>query len=236
MARSGSQAIPGPPEPPPEADPLFLPSSVRRELGELPPGRRETALRHLAGAARLLDEDPQAAHQHAMAARQLAPRSAYVREAAGITAYRTGHWADAMRDLRAYARITGDVAHLALLADCERALGRPERALALAAGSDAERLDRAARVELRIVVSGARRDRGEYDAALVALRGPDLDDPDVHPWTARLWYAYAAALLDAGQAEEALCWFEATATVDPAGATDATERAADLKRALFHRD
>ena len=51
------------------------------------------------------------------------------------------------------------------MADCERGLGRPERALALAASDDAEGLEPEVRVELAMVVSGARLDLGEPEAA-----------------------------------------------------------------------
>jgi hypothetical protein len=117
------------------------------------------------------------------------------------------------------------------MADCERGLGRPERALALAAEPDASRLAPAERVELAIVTSGARRDRGEMKAAVVALHGRDLDRSDVQPWTARLWYAYAAALADAGRIDEARQWFESVVTVDEAGETDAEEQIAALDAA-----
>jgi hypothetical protein len=50
----------------------------------------------------------------------------------------------------------------------------------------------------------------------------------VRPWTARLWYAYADALLDAGDAEGALHWFSAAADVDDEEVTDAAERAEAL--------
>jgi hypothetical protein len=115
-----------------------------------------------------------------------------------------------------------------LLADCERALGRPERALAVAADPDRAKLDRAAQVELAIVVSGARRDLGQPDAAVVALHGPDLDDDTVQEWTPRLWYAYADALLAAGRRDEAVQWFTAVTTIDEDGETDAAERLAEL--------
>jgi hypothetical protein len=124
--------------------------------------------------------------------------------------------------------MTGDPDHLPLLADCERALGRPDRALALGRDPDVKKLDPAARVELAIVLSGARRDRGEYDAAVVGLQGLALDDRQVRPWTARLWYAYADALLAAGRLADARRWFESVVEVDDDEETDATERLATL--------
>jgi len=205
-----------------------LPPAVRRELRGLAPVTAETVARHLVAAGRLLDTDPQGAWRHAQAARALAGRIGLVREAAGIAAYRAGEYGDALAELRAARRITGSPEHLPVMADAERGLGRPDRALAAAAEPDARRLDRAGRVELAIVVSGARRDLGQPDAAVLALRGPELEAPPA-AWSPRLYYAYAAALADAGRAEEARQWFTRAAAVDTDGETDALERLADLE-------
>jgi tetratricopeptide (TPR) repeat protein len=188
----------------------------------------DTVARHLVAAGLLLDEEPERAHAHAWYARSLAPRLAIVREAAGLTAYRTGDYAGALAELRAVRRMTGDPAHLPVLADAERGLGRPERAIELARDPDVRRLDPAARVELAIVVSGARRDLGQADAAVVGLQGAALDRDRIEPWTARLWYAYAEALLAADRRADARQWFEAAAAVDDDAETDADVRAAEL--------
>ena len=64
----------------------------------------------------------------------------------------------------AAARISGSPDYLPMMADCERGLGRPERALALATSAESGRLDREGKVELLIVAAGARRDLGQADA------------------------------------------------------------------------
>lgn len=177
----------------------------------------------------LLEEDPATAYKHAMFAKALGGRIGVVREAAGIAAYHAGEFAMALAELRAARRITGDFAHLPLIADCERALGRPERALTIVKDPDANRLPKASRVELAIVCAGARRDMGQADAAVVSLQGPDLDSDAVTDWSARLWYAYADALVAAGRVAEARQWFEAVASIDDDEATDAVERLQQLK-------
>jgi len=182
-------------------------------------------------AGRLIDDDPATAYQHAQAARKLLPRLAVVREAVGLCAYANGEWALALAELRASRRINGSVEHLPVMADCERGLGRPERALALAKSADAAALDRVGAVELRIVISGARRDLGQFDAAVVALQGRDLDRARRDPWSARLFYAYADALLAAGRLSEAREWFVAAAVVDDDASTDAIDRVGDLDAA-----
>ena len=213
---------------PADVSPRDLDRDAQSGLRSLPESLAEKVACHLVAAGRYLDEDPTRAREHAWYARSLAPRLAIVREAAGVAAYAAGDYAAALAELRAVRRMTGDASGLPIMADCERGLGRPERALALARDPEARSLDPAGKIELGIVVSGARRDRGEYDAAVVALQGPALDSDTLQPWTPRLWYAYAAALEDAGRKDEALRWFESVAAIDEAGETDAVERAAAL--------
>lgn len=206
-----------------------LDPAVRRELRLLPPVTADVVARHLVVAGNLLDSDDTAgALRHARAAKALAGRLGVVRESAGVAAYRAGEYAEALADLRAARRLTGSPEALPLIADCERGLGRPDRALAVVKDPAAARLPVAVRVELAIVASGARRDLGQGDAAVLALRGAELDADNVQPWTVRLWYAYAEALLAAGRRQDAQDWFAAAASVDEAEDTDAGARAAAL--------
>ncbi|MBI3688285.1 MAG: hypothetical protein HY241_13305 [Actinobacteria bacterium] len=184
----------------------------------------ELVARHLVAAGQLLVDDPARALEHARAARSRAGRIGIVREAAGLAAYHAGEWSEALAELRAARRLTGDPQHLPVMADCERALGRPERALRLATSAEADRLDQAGRIEMRIVHAGARRDLGELSAALLVLQGPELDRERLDPWRARLWYAYADLLVAAGRRADAREWFVAAALADEEGETDADER------------
>jgi tetratricopeptide (TPR) repeat protein len=201
---------------------------MRGELRSLPKDKADHIARHLVMAGELIDDDPETAYLHAQEARHGAGRIGAVREFLGLAAYRSGRYAEALTELRAARRISGSPEYLPILVDCERGLGRPDRALALAKDPDAARLDRAGAVELRIVLAGARRDLGQADAAVVALAGPDLDPAVVEPWTLRLWYAYADALAAAGRTDEAREWFNAVAGIDEDGDTDAAERTAAL--------
>ena len=175
-----------------------------------------------------LADDPEAGYQHALEARRLAARVGIVRETAGIAAYRAGHWAEALAELRAARRLTGRTSYLPMMADSERALGRIDRALGVVAEAARTRLDRETEVELRIVESGIRRDQGLADAAVVVLQLPELKERRFRPWSARLFYAYADALLDAGRTEQAREWFARAAAADPDEQTDAAERFDDL--------
>jgi tetratricopeptide (TPR) repeat protein len=179
------------------------------------------------------EEDHERAYQYALVARRLAARVGVVRETCGISAYQAGKWTDALTELRAARRLTGRAGYLPLMADCERALGRLDRALDLVTGPDARGLDRAVQVELRIVESGIRRDQGLPGAAVVALQVPELTDGRARAGSARLFYAYADALLDAGRDDEARDWFGKAAAADTDGETDAAERFEELDEFQF---
>jgi len=180
-----------------------------------------------------LEEDPARAYRHAQAGRRLAARVGIVREATGIAAYRAGEWAEALTELRAARRLTGRSSYLPLMADSERALGRLDRALELVTGPESRGLDRATAIELRIVESGIRRDQGLPEAAVAALQVPELKDGRTRPESARLFYAYADALLDAGREDEAREWFGRAAAADTDGTTDAAERFEELDPVVF---
>jgi tetratricopeptide (TPR) repeat protein len=175
-----------------------------------------------------LAEDPETGYQLAQEARRLAARVGIVRETAGIAAYRAGRWAEALTELRAARRLTGRTGYLPMMVDAERALGRLDRALALLAEPQAGPVDRATQIELLIVESGIRRDQGLPEAAVVTLQVPELTDGRLRPWSARLFYAYADALLEAGRTEEARGWFGRAAHADRDEETDAAERYDDL--------
>lgn len=188
----------------------------------------EKVARHLVAAGRLIDEEPQEALAHALAARRLASGIAPVREAVGLAAYHAGEWQTAIAELRTFHRIIGRQPHLAVIADCERALGRPERAIDLYRHADRTLMSPAEATELLIVAAGARRDLGQDEAAVAMLQVPELTGPST-PAQARLRYAYADALLAAGRTEEAHDWFSRAVEVDEEGETDAVERMLELE-------
>jgi tetratricopeptide (TPR) repeat protein len=225
---AGAPAYVPPPPLPEDVSASALDAQVRQDLRGLQKDVAESVARHLVAAGTLVDDDPELALEHARYARLRASRIAAVREAAGITAYLAGEWAEALGELRAARRMGGGPGHLAMMADIERALGRPERALELARSPEATELEPAETIELAIVAAGARRDLGELDAAVVALQQPELDPARREPWSARLFYAYADNLLAAGRDAEALQWFVHAANADDDGLTDADVRISEL--------
>ncbi|MET9669017.1 hypothetical protein ABZY19_27185 [Streptomyces sp. NPDC006475] len=206
---------------------------MRQELQSLPKGLAEDVARNLVMVANLIDEDPEQAYAYSKIALRLASRVAAVREAAGFAAYATQKYSEALAEFRAARRMTGSVELWPVMADCERGLGRPERAMAMAGEPEVQKLDKAGQVEMRLVAAGARRDMGQIDAAIVTLQSPELASNSVQPWTARLRYAYADALLAAGREGEAREWFAKALEADKDGATDASDRLAELDGVEF---
>ena len=206
-----------------------LDPAVRSALRGLDPRNSERVAAHLVAAGSLLEEDPEAALAHARAARDRASRVAAVREAVGVAAYHAGDFAEAVREIRAYRRMSGDQGYRAVLADCERALGRADVALRLVAEALADQPDADETLELRMVEAGARRDLGEDAAARLVLESafggrPDpsaLDAED--PARVRLAAAYADLLQAQGQEELAGTWLAAIAAADPDNLTGAVD-------------
>lgn len=188
----------------------------------------EGVAKHLVAAATLLEEDSDLALAHAEHAARRAGRVAAVREALGLVHYRRSEFNDAIREFRTAKRLSGSDHLLPYLVDCERGLGRYERALDLAASPEARSLGESDNIELAIVVSGVRRDLDQPEAAQMVLRIPALERASKQPWAARLFYAYAEALLAGGSPDEARAWFGKAIDADVEGQTDAAERVAEL--------
>jgi predicted negative regulator of RcsB-dependent stress response len=205
-----------------------LDRQVRAQLRALPEKLATRVARHLVAAAQALDTDPDLAYQHTLAARARAARVPVVREAAGEAAYASGRFREALQEFKAARRIGGDHAYLPMMADCERALGRPARAITMSKDDVVEQLDDAGKAEMLIVAAGARRDLGQIDAAIRTLEGPRLTSRIRAPWVARMRYAYADLLLTAHRTDEAREWFERALGVDHDHLTDAADRIAEL--------
>jgi len=210
---------------------------VRAELKSLPKELANTVAAHLVAAGELIEVDPERAYAHAEAAKRRAARLSLAREALAETAYAAGHYDVALTEFRALRRMTGSPDYLAVLADCERALGRPEAALRLVREGEQSVKDPAMLVELRIVQAGARADSGQQAEALRLLSN-EIESPRgvvPKPAQARLRYAYAALLLEQGDRDAAQDWFTASARIDPEG-TDALDRLDELNGMVLITD
>jgi tetratricopeptide (TPR) repeat protein len=181
-----------------------LPKWVREEIQRsTPKDRRDPALNHLAKALnQFADERYTAALPELRKAKQLAPRSSTVREMLGLSAYRTGQWEEALRELRTFRRITGDVIHVPVEMDCLRALERP---------GDVTKtwnllldLDTPATVghEARVVYASFLLDQGKPREAWQVIKpGRLVASPS--PGELRRWYVAAKVALEAGDKDAA---------------------------------
>jgi len=204
------------PELPDDVTSQDLDRIARNELKTLTKDNAEAVGRHLAMAARVIDEDPELAHRHVLSAARRAGRIAVVRESLAITAYATGDFALALRELRTYRRISGSNDQLPLMVDSERGVGRPDRALELGRSVDRSKLPASVQVALAIAMSGARLDLGEAEAALSELEIPQLDPKKAFSYSPELFAAYAEVLEELGREDEASTWHERAARADAA--------------------
>ena len=196
---------------------------LARELSSLSKENAERAAQHLLAAAFYVDTDPRRAHLHGVAASARAGRVGRVREVAGYAAYHAREFEIAIRELRAANRISGDGSMWPVLADSERGIGRPEKAVEMAKDPQVKLLDIDGQIEMKIVVAGARRDLKQVEAAVATLKCAELEN-ETASWAARLRYAYADALEASGDHKNAQKWFVKSAEIDINQETDANER------------
>ena len=206
VARPPREDAPRSPIIPDEITDQDIELGIRVQLKTLTEENAEKVARHLAMVNLLFEQDPALAHEHALAASRRAGRLAIVRETVGITAYQVEDWALALRELSTYRRLTGSNDHLPLMADCERGLGRPKKALELGRSVDRNTLPAGVRVNLAIVLSGARLDLGENELALAELEIPELNVSKVFEYSAQLFRAYSECLSILGRTTDAKKW------------------------------
>ncbi len=205
----------------------MLDKVARAELKTLSKDNADAVARHLVMAGRLIEDDLEQAHLHALAASRRAGRVAVVRETVAITAYATGDFRLALSELRTYRRISGSNDQLPLMVDSERGLGRPAEALELGRSVPRSDLESSVQVALAIAMSGARLDLGQPEAALGELQIPQLDPDRAFSYSPDLFDAYAVVLEELGRDEEAAQWFaraeRAAEALDTSGEDDTIE-------------
>lgn len=154
---------------------------------------------------------------------------AAVRELTGLTFYRLGRWREALRELSAYAQMSGSVDQHPVLMDAERALGRHQRVAELfaelrRAGASSDVL-----AEGRIVMSGDLADQGDL-ASAVNLLAPAASRPLENPASrhVRQWFALGDLYERCGDLPKARELFRRVLASDPE-LSDAAERLAALR-------
>lgn len=205
------------PEVPLEITGKELPSEIKSELRTLPEGLATFVSKHLIAASQFLEEDPQLAYRHAQAAKTgSATRIAAVREVVGVTAYAVGEYAVALSELQAAKRISGQVDLLPMMADCYRALGKPDKAVEILQSKEASKLLVDEYSELVLVAAGARKDQGNLAAAMALVKNNVMIKGKPEFCALRLRFFYAETALATGDKAVAKEWFAKCLELDPA--------------------
>ena len=218
----GLQRSENEPEPLVDFDEKSIPFTVRAELRGLPKDLSEQIQGHIAGAMASIETDMELALGHARAARRLAARLPVIRSIAGEVEYQAGNFDKALSDYRAVLRMTGNQNYLPVIADCERAGGKPEAALRTL--RNAKDLDVEQQAEAVLVESGAREDMGQREEAIRVLKNQISSGLGGRYEQARLRYAYANLLELAGQTRQAEEWFTSAAKYDDNNELDTAAR------------
>jgi tetratricopeptide (TPR) repeat protein len=198
------------------------------------PGSFGSASRALADAVLALsDENSEAALESARAAKRAAPRSAAVRELLGIALYQMGDYRAARTELAAAQRISGGTDLTAILADVERATGRPEQAIELFRSTDRSRMSPDTAAELLVVAASAYGDLGQPGAGAALIRRHAQWPAQLADYHLRLAYAEGALAERAGDLEGARQAFTRVVRTDP-NFFDAAERLDRLEEPETH--
>jgi len=208
---------------------VHLPDDVVAELkGTARPGKGQILVQVFAEAATAFeDENLTEAIKLAEQAKHIALRSATVRELLGLAYYRDGQFKQAARELSAFRRLAGSTEQNPVLADCYRAMDKPERALELCDEMDPS-VPEPIRYEGAIVAAGALTDMDRIDEAIARIESLKLNPQSAGQHHLRAWYVLGDLLERRGRFTVALNFFEAVAAADPES-TDAPERARRLK-------
>ena len=181
-----------------------LPKWVREEIQRsTPKDRRDPAIKELSSAIDdYADERYTAALPRLRKAKQLSPKSSVIRELLGLAAYRSENWEEALRELRTFRRMTGDLIHMPVEIDCLRAMGRKSDVT-----KEWERLhtfDVSPTIdhEARVVYASFLLDEGRpRDAWSVIKPGRLVANPS--PGELRRWFVAARVALAVGDKEAA---------------------------------
>ncbi len=211
-------------------DPVHLDDKLTAELrATARPGKGDILVKVFADAvAAFAAGDIDEAIRLGEQSKHIALRSIPAREFLGLVYYQAGRWQEAARELAAFRRMSGSDEQNPVIADCYRALGKPDKAVELCDQMIAGDVEPAAFYEGAIVAAGALADQGRIDEGIARLQSLDLKPPGADRHHVRAWYVLGDLLERKGRFTQAREWFEAVDSADPE-ATDAGARAARLR-------
>lgn len=125
---------------------------------------------HILAAYALEETDPQGALAHAKWAARQASRIDLARETLALVAYRQGDYKLALKEFRTAHRMNGYSDYLPFIADCERGLGNPRKAIEEATSEEGSQLQGESKAEMFLVYAGALGDLGLWDKAIETVQ------------------------------------------------------------------
>lgn len=157
---------PGEPKMPKGIEWSMLSTDDRERLRGLSKEHAENIGLHILAAYTLEERDPELALEHAKWVAHQASRIDFARETLAFVAYRQGDYKLALREFRTAFRINGFLDYLPFIADCERGMGEPKKAIETAMSDDAKYLRGESKAEMFLVYAGALGDLELWDKAI----------------------------------------------------------------------
>ena len=157
---------PGEPKMPKGIEWSMLSSDDRERLRGLSKEHAENIGLHILAAYTLEERDPELALEHAKWVAHQASRIDFARETLAFVAYRQGDYKLALREFRTAFRMNGFLDYLPFIADCERGVGNPKKAIEVAMSDDAKYLRGESKAEMFLVYAGALGDLEMWDKAI----------------------------------------------------------------------
>ena len=157
---------PGEPKMPKGIEWSMLSTDDRERLRGLSKEHAENIGLHILAAYTLEERDPELALEHAKWVAHQASRIDLARETLSFVAYRQGDYKLALREFRTAFRMNGFLDYLPFIADCERGMGEPKKAIETAMSDDAKYLRGESKAEMFLVYAGALGDLELWDKAI----------------------------------------------------------------------
>lgn len=157
---------PGEPKMPKGIEWSMLSTDDRERLRGLSKEHAENIGLHILAAYTLEEKDPELALEHAKWVAHQASRIDFARETLAFVAYRQGDYKLALREFRTAFRMNGFLDYLPFIADCERGMGEPKKAIETAMSDDAKYLRGESKAEMFLVYAGALGDLELWDKAI----------------------------------------------------------------------
>ena len=195
---------PGEPKMPKGIEWSMLSSDDRERLRGLSKEHAENIGLHILAAYTLEERDPELALEHAKWVAHQASRIDFARETLAFVAYRQGDYKLALREFRTAFRMNGFLDYLPFIADCERGMGEPKKAIEVAASDDAKYLRGEAKAEMFLVYAGALGDLKMWDKAIEIVHTLGRSKGLAGEYRMRAVQAEQYFLEEAGRTDEAI--------------------------------